>query len=107
MVALTPPELEKLDKLNQALIQRPTLRLLVPGTVDAKADSAVLRESRIDAVIDAKLTAMTSEEDNQDDSEIVNRFALTSPQVLRLLDRTGMAIESSLNYELRRTSGSN
>ena len=81
--------------------------LLVPGTVDAKADSAVLRESRIDAVIDAKLTAMTSEEDNQDDSEIVKRFALTSPQVLRLLDRTGKAIESSLNYELRRINGSN
>lgn len=40
-------------------------------------------------------------------SEIVKRFAVTSPRVLRLLDRRGKAIESSLNYELRRTSGSN
>jgi len=39
-------------------------------------------------------------------SEIVKRFAVKSPQLLRMLDRSGKAIESGLNYELHRIKNS-
>lgn len=43
----SPPEREKLDKLREALKQRPQLQVVVTGRYDAQADGRVLRERRV------------------------------------------------------------
>ncbi|MGD9877992.1 MAG: hypothetical protein AB7S84_14635, partial [Desulfococcus sp.] len=45
--APSPPEREKLDKLREALKQRPQLQVVVTGRYDAQADGRVLRERRV------------------------------------------------------------
>lgn len=56
---LTPPEQEKLAKLAEALAMRPQLAIEVPGVVDAEADTAALREQRLDAAVEELLAAET------------------------------------------------
>jgi Domain of Unknown Function (DUF748) len=48
---LTPTEAEKLNKLSKALVERPQLKLNVPLTVVAAADSAALAQKQLAATI--------------------------------------------------------
>jgi uncharacterized protein involved in outer membrane biogenesis len=50
---LTPPEMEKIAKLAEALRLRPELRLDVPAVSSTELDSAALRRARVSARIDA------------------------------------------------------
>ncbi len=62
---LTPPELEKLAKLGEALVLRPQLAVDVPGVVDKEADGAALRAARVEAAVDALLAAETGRKAEQ------------------------------------------
>lgn len=54
---LTPPEMEKLVLLSNALAQRPQLGLLVPGVYSEEADTTALKSTNVDAKIDALLAS--------------------------------------------------
>ena len=58
---LTPPEVEKLSLLAEALAQRPNLGLIVPGVVAEEADSAAIKAERVDARINAGIDALGAE----------------------------------------------
>jgi len=58
---LTPPEIEKLTQLAEALAQRPNLGLIVPGVIAEEADSAAIKAERVDARIDAGIDALGAE----------------------------------------------
>ena len=53
---LAPPEQEKLSKLAEALIMRPNLSMDLRGVSDSEADSAALREVRLAAEVEARLS---------------------------------------------------
>ena len=54
---LTPPEQEKLARLEQALALRPNLGLGISGVSAPEADSAALKRARVELAIDAQVSA--------------------------------------------------
>ncbi len=62
---LTPPELEKLDQLAAALVQRPNLRLEVPGNYDEESDVRALKVNIVDAMIAAELGDKADEDSDE------------------------------------------
>jgi hypothetical protein len=58
---LTPPEVEKLTLLAEALAQRPNLGLIVSGVVAEEADTAAIKTERVDARINAGIDALGAE----------------------------------------------
>jgi uncharacterized protein involved in outer membrane biogenesis len=54
---LTPPEQEKLARLAEALVLRPSLGLGISGVSAPGADTAALKRARVDVAIDAQVSA--------------------------------------------------
>jgi uncharacterized protein involved in outer membrane biogenesis len=54
---LTPPEQEKLARLAEALVLRPSLGLGISGVSAPEADTAALKRARVEVAIDAQVTA--------------------------------------------------
>ena len=54
---LTPPEQEKLARLAEALVLRPSLGLGISGVSAPKADTAALKRARVEVAIDAQVAA--------------------------------------------------
>ena len=63
---LTPPEIERVGKLTEALTLRPVLRLEISGVIDREADSLALRTTSVDARIEARLQADASDGGDED-----------------------------------------
>ena len=59
---LTPPEIEKSQKLAEALSLRPELVLELRGAVDREADGLALKTERFDAIIGERIAAMASDD---------------------------------------------
>ena len=59
---LGPPEQEKLAKLAQALVMRPNLALELRGVSDIEPDSAALREARLAAEVEARLSQRSADD---------------------------------------------
>jgi hypothetical protein len=59
--ALAAPEIEKLEKLAEALTLRPELLVEVPGILDAEADTQAIKQQRINDEIDLRLEEGDSE----------------------------------------------
>ena len=60
---VTPPELEKLAKLTEALALRPELALQIPGTYARTLDTIALQRTQLDA----RVAELMSEEDSADE----------------------------------------
>ncbi|MCJ7815035.1 MAG: DUF748 domain-containing protein [Xanthomonadales bacterium] len=54
---LTPPELERAQKLAQALILRPELALVLPKVTDLEQDGLALRTLRFDEMLEQRISA--------------------------------------------------
>jgi hypothetical protein len=74
---LTPPELERIAKLAEALSLRPELVLEFSGVVDRQADSIALRTAKLQQIIDSRLA-----ETMQDDESM---YAEQQKKVLEIL----------------------
>jgi len=57
---LTPPEIERVQKLAEALALRPELVLEISGVVDRVADSLALKTERLDAAIEMRIESTTN-----------------------------------------------
>jgi hypothetical protein len=62
---LTPPELEKLTKLTEALTLRPGLGLQLQGAVDTQADIQAMQAERVNLRIEARLGDATADTDQK------------------------------------------
>ena len=60
---LTPPEMERAQKLAEALGLRPTLILEISGVIDREADSLALKTERLDAVVESRIEAEPDADD--------------------------------------------
>ena len=74
---LTPPELERIAKLAEALSLRPELVLEFSGVVDRQADSIALRTAKFQQIIDSRLA-----ETMQDDESM---YAEQQKKILEIL----------------------
>ena len=63
---LTPPELERAAQIAEALALRPELVLEISGVSDAEADGLALRTAQLDAIVEQRIAALDSTEDNED-----------------------------------------
>ena len=61
---LTPPEMEKAAKLAEALSLRPELALEISGVVDPEADGLAIRTIRLDAIVEERIAALSSDDDS-------------------------------------------
>ena len=57
---LTPPEIERTQKIAEALALRPELVLEISGVIDREADGLAIRAARIDALVEAQIEAQSS-----------------------------------------------
>jgi hypothetical protein len=60
---LTPPEMQKVAKLAEALSLRPKLTLEIAGVANPEADGLALRTARLDAIVDERIVAMDPAKD--------------------------------------------
>jgi hypothetical protein len=58
---LTPPELERVDKLVEALTLRPQLVVEIAGVVDREADGAAMQAARLDTLLEERIGAADDE----------------------------------------------
>ena len=54
---LAPPEMERTQKLAEALALRPTLVLEISGVIDREADTLALKTERLDAAVESRIEA--------------------------------------------------
>jgi hypothetical protein len=59
---LTPPELERVGKLAEALALRPELVLEVSGVVDSKADGLALQAARLQEIVAARISETAADD---------------------------------------------
>ena len=52
---LTPPEIERTQKLAEALALRPELMLEISGVIDREADSVAIRTARLDSAVESRI----------------------------------------------------
>ncbi len=57
---LTPPEIQRVEKLAEALALRPELQLVVKGVSDAKADSFALQSMQLDDLLKLQIAELTA-----------------------------------------------
>jgi hypothetical protein len=89
---LTPPELERIGKLAEALKLRPELELEISGVVDRDADGLALRTAKFDELVESQI-ADTSEDDEED-----TMYAERRAEIIETLYReTGAAEGDSLD----------
>jgi len=62
---LAPPEIERANKLAEALALRPELRLELSGVVDRDGDGRALQTMKVDADIDARMAELEADSDAQ------------------------------------------
>jgi hypothetical protein len=60
---LTPPEVERTQKLAEALALRPELILEISGVIDREADSIAIRTARFDAAVESLIESGSAEDD--------------------------------------------
>ena len=60
---LTPPEIERAEKIAEALSLRPELILEISGVIDREADGLAIREVRIDSLIESRIEAESADDD--------------------------------------------
>lgn len=63
---LTPPEMQKVAKLAEALALRPELVLEIPGVIDRESDGLALKTAYLDAIVKARIAAQASADDSGD-----------------------------------------
>lgn len=63
---LTPPEMEKVGKLAEALVQRPQLSLEINGVIDREADGLAMRTIRVDETVEQVISELAADGDDQD-----------------------------------------
>lgn len=63
---LTPPEMEKAQKLAEALALRPELRLDIQGVVDRDLDGLAIRTQQLDHLIEERIAVLAA--DDRDDA---------------------------------------
>ena len=59
---LTPPELEKIEKLAAALAQRPQLAIEVAGAVDRDTDHRALQAAKVDVLVAERVDVLLTKE---------------------------------------------
>ncbi|MDA1073589.1 MAG: DUF748 domain-containing protein [Proteobacteria bacterium] len=74
---LTPPELEKLHKLADALTQRPALSLLVTASSAPDIDGPMLQAQAVDARIDSAVQQNNGEASSEQTMRIIERLYLS------------------------------
>jgi hypothetical protein len=62
---LSPPELEKVAKIAEALALRPELKLQISGVTDQEFDGTALRTAKVDQRIAAEIVALQVAESNE------------------------------------------
>ncbi|MFT5611873.1 MAG: hypothetical protein ACI9LU_002381 [Polaribacter sp.] len=60
---LTPPELEKTEKLVEALSLRPELQLTIAGVADPVADGLAMRTAKVDEVLELRIAKAAANSD--------------------------------------------
>ena len=60
---LTPPEVERTQKIAEALAQRPKLVLEISGVVDREADTIAIKTERLDNAVEAMIEAESDSDD--------------------------------------------
>jgi hypothetical protein len=60
---LTPPEMEKTEKLAEALALRPELQLTIAGVSEAAADGLALRTSELERILELRITEVAAASD--------------------------------------------
>ena len=60
---LTPPEVERVQKIAEALQLRPELVLEISGVIDREADLLALKSARIDAEVESRIESASGEDD--------------------------------------------
>jgi hypothetical protein len=60
---LTPPEVERMQKLAEALAQRPNLVLEISGVIDREADTIAIKTERLDAAVEARIETASDSDD--------------------------------------------
>jgi len=61
---LTPPELQRTAQITKALALRPELVLEIAGVTDADADGLALRISQLEAIVEQRIAALSSTDDD-------------------------------------------
>ena len=61
---LTPPEVERTQKIAEALAMRPELVLEISGVVDREADTVAIKTERLDAEIETRVDAGSADNDD-------------------------------------------
>ncbi len=90
---LTPPEVERAQKLAEALALRPTLVLEISGVVDREADTLALQTERLDAAIENRIEAPQGGKDAD--------YAGKRAQVIESMYREASASDSAALDALR------
>jgi hypothetical protein len=62
---LTPPELERVKKLAEALALRPALQLIINGTSDPVVDGLALRTASLDTELEIRIKALEAAGDGE------------------------------------------
>jgi len=100
---LAPPEREKLQKLAEALSQRPQLALQIPAPFDETGDRQKLKETEVEEQIDSRLDETESgqqlDEKRQQVLEELYRQAGLSPDLLTLQQEFSASAEGEEQTE--------
>jgi uncharacterized protein involved in outer membrane biogenesis len=112
---LTPPEVERVQKLAEALALRPTLILEISGVIDREADARALKTDRLDAAVQSRIEA-ESDGDDADysgqrtqviesmyrESTVPDMAALDALRIEHTQPETGSFDELAYTEEIRR-----
>ena len=60
---LTPPEIERTQKIAEALSQRPELVLEISGVIDREADALAIKTARLDEAVETRIESDSSNDD--------------------------------------------
>ncbi len=83
---LSPPELEKIANLEQALLQRPELGIEINGAADAMIDVPALQQTQLNGAILQRLGDDNRVSDKKDNKDIVDLASIPNNKVLDILE---------------------
>jgi uncharacterized protein involved in outer membrane biogenesis len=93
---LTPPELERIGKLAEALSLRPELELEIGGVVDRESDGLALRTAKFDDIVESRI----AEREDADEPDAM--YAEQRAEIIEALYRESGAAEGD-TLDLLRT----
>ena len=92
---LTPPEVERTQKLAEALALRPELILEISGVIDREADSQAIRTARFDAAVESQFDSGSTGDDAT--------YSTQRARVIESMYRESFNPDSAVLDELRAT----